>query len=56
MRNEREELYMEKDRANPLLIPKYEAILLIACWISCRNPEKTDKKLFKDYKRKKKRL
>lgn len=56
MHKEREEIYMEKERANPLKLPKYEALVLIACWFGCRNAEKTDKKLFKDYKRRKKRV
>ncbi|KAL4429962.1 hypothetical protein ABPG74_000328 [Tetrahymena malaccensis] len=38
---------------NPVQIvklPFYSSMILLACWIGNRNPESTDKKLFKDYK------
>ncbi|EAR83758.1 AAA family ATPase (macronuclear) [Tetrahymena thermophila SB210] len=31
-------------------LPFYSSMILLACWIGNRNPESTDKKLFKDYK------
>lgn len=38
------------DRA--LKLAKIPSLILIACYFACKNPEKTDKWLFKDYKRK----
>lgn len=50
------QINIEKGRGTVIKLPRIPAIILIACWIGNRNQEKTDKKLFKDYKKKGKRV
>ena len=55
-REENKEFHIEKERGSQLDLPKIAAIIVLACWIGNRNPEKSDKKIFKDYKFKRKRF
>ena len=51
-----QEIQIEKERGDIIKLPKIGSIILIACWIGNRNPEKSDKKIFKDFSKKKKRF
>ena len=51
-----QEINIEKERGNIIKLPKIASLILISIWIGNRNSEASDRKLFKDYKKKGKRV